>query len=195
MARPRDEDVRRKIVLATFDCVARDGVSGMSLREVARATGMSTGTITYHFGSRRKLLLNAIDYGYWRLPPEFFELAPPDALRWILHRYELSDEPRRTWWQFWLAVTSHAQSDPEVAQRLSQQHQSIVDRWHTCLERGMAGGQLRPGLDAAAEAARLTAYAHGLAISQLIAPSLVDWAAAELSRAVEALRVDVPTPS
>ena len=149
---------------------------------------MSTGTITYHFGSRRGLLMDAIDYGYWYLPPELFELSPADALRWVLHRYELSDEPRRTWWRFWLAITSYSQGDDEVAQRLLDQHQSIVDRWRTCLERGMADGQLGSDLDAAAEAARLAAYAHGLAISQLIDPSSTNWAAAELSRAVEALR-------
>lgn len=189
MAKPRGEDVRRQIILATFMCVARNGASGMTLREVARLTGMSTGTITYHFGSRRGLLLDAIDYGYWHLPPELFDMAPAEALRWVLHRYELSDDSRRTWWRFWLAITSHSQGDPDVAERLLLQHQSIVERWRGCLEQGMREGELRPDLNADAEAARLAAYAHGLAITQLIDPSSTRWAAAELSTAVDALRV------
>ena len=189
MAKPRGgEDVRRQIILATFMCVARDGAAGMSLREVARLTGMSTGTITYHFGSRRELLLDAVDYGYWHLPPELFEMAAADALRWVLHRYELSDDSRRTWWRFWLAITSHSQSDAEVAERLLLQHQSIVERWRGCLEQGMREGELRPDLNADAEAGRLAAYAHGLAITQLIDPSSTRWAAAELSSAVDTLR-------
>jgi AcrR family transcriptional regulator len=150
---------------------------------------MSTGTITYHFGSRRSLLLDAIDYGYWHLPPTLFELPPVDALRWVLHRYELSDDSRRTWWRFWLAITSHSQCDAEIAERLVRQHNSIVDRWRTCLERGVLDGQLRADFDPATEAARLAAYAHGLAITQLVDPSTTGWAAAELSCEVDALRV------
>ncbi|WP_158710317.1 TetR family transcriptional regulator C-terminal domain-containing protein [Streptomyces sp. NRRL F-5126] len=190
MARPRGDDVRRQIILATFRCVAREGVSGMSLREVARTTGTSTGTITYHFGSRHGLLLDAVEYGYWDLPQELYEMDPAQALRWVLHRYELSDEPRRSWWQFWLAITAHAQVDAEVSERLLAQTDSILVRWRACIERGIAAGQIAPDTDAATEAGRLAAYAHGLAIAQLINPSaaVTKWATEELTRAVEILR-------
>lgn len=84
-------------VTATFTSVAQRGVAGTSIREVARDTGLSTGTITCHFENRRTLLLDAIEYGYWRLPPGFYGLTPLDVFRWIIHRYVLTDSARRTW--------------------------------------------------------------------------------------------------
>ena len=189
MARPRGDDVRRQIVLATFECVAQRGVEGMSVREVARATGLSSGTVTYHFASRRSLLMDAIGYGYWRLPPRFETRDAATALSLVLRRYVLADRKRRTWWQFWLAVTSCAQTDAEVRAELGRQHTSIIERWRYCLDRGIAEGTFEPGLDTQVHAQRLTAYAHGLAVSQLIDPGQTGWAEAELRHAVDVLRL------
>ncbi|MGM7672203.1 TetR/AcrR family transcriptional regulator [Microbacterium sp. A93] len=188
MAKPKGEDVRRDVILATFACVARNGVPGTSMRDIARSTGLSTGTITYHFGSRHNLLLESIDYGYWRVPTNLESMAPHDAMRRVLNRYELRDEPRQIWWQYWLAMTSYAQSNAEAAQRLVKHHNWVLERWELCLNRGKSTGEFFPSVDPASEARRLAAFAHGLAIQQLIDPLSADWAADELSRAVDALR-------
>jgi hypothetical protein len=111
----------------------------------------------------------------------------------VLRRYVLADRKRRTWWQFWLAVTSCAQTDAEVRAELGRQHTSIIQRWRYCLDRGIVDGVFEPGLDTLAHAQRLTAYAHGLAVSQLIDPGQTAWAEAELRHAVDVLRPAVLT--
>ena len=128
-----------------------------------------------------------IAYGYWRLPAHFKTLDAAAALALVLRRYVLADRKRRTWWQFWLAVTSYAQNDDSVRAQLGTQHDSIVDRWRYCLEQGIGEGVFESGIDTGAHARRLTAYAHGLAVSQLIDPSQTSWAEAELTNAVDVL--------
>lgn len=189
MARPKGDGVRHQIVLATFEQIAQRGVQGLTLRDVAAAAGLSNGTVTYHFGSKHRLLMDAIEYGYWRLPEGFEDLDAASALSWVLRRYVLADQKRRSWWQFWLAVTFHAQTDEQVRQQLDTQHASIVRRWRFCVERGMADADFRPDLDPELEARRLTAYAHGLAVSQLIDPTQTPWAELELKQSVDALRI------
>lgn len=188
MARPRFEDVRRPIVRATFDCVARKGVSGMSVREVARITGLSTGTVTHHFGTRRELLLRAIEYGFEHLRPEFTALEPATALGWIIQQYDLSQQVRRTWWQFWLAVTVEAPTNPTVAEQMRQQLDAITDRWRTGLD-AVGTDRLSADVDLATAARQLATFGNGLIIDQLIDPSCSARAVIELKRRVEDLGV------
>jgi AcrR family transcriptional regulator len=164
----------------------------MTLREVARSTGLSTGTVTYHFGTRRGLLLEAVTYGYWHMPSWPANHDPVEAMRYVFRRYVLSTGQRRVWWQFWLAVTSHAQGDEELGEWLAEQHRSVVGRWAGCLERGVRQGVFRPEIDPQAEASRLAAYAHGLAVSQPIDRSQTAWAGTELTRELDQLRVGTP---
>jgi AcrR family transcriptional regulator len=50
--------VRRQLVLSVArDLILEKGLAATSLRDIARAAGVSTGTLTYHFGSLDELLL------------------------------------------------------------------------------------------------------------------------------------------
>jgi alkylation response protein AidB-like acyl-CoA dehydrogenase/AcrR family transcriptional regulator len=199
VARPLDDDVRRRIVLATFSLVAAHGVQGMTMRQVAETTGLSTGTVTYHFGTKRALLFAAVDY-YYEGRPRPRPAADADALaslRVVLRRYDLSDPRVETWWRFWLAVNAHAQrGDADLHERLAQHHHGALDVFRRLVATATADGTLRPPVAAggppmAAAAAedegeRLGLLAHGLAITQLVDPAsratAADRLAAELDR-------------
>ncbi len=187
MARPRNDDIRRLAILATFDCIASGGVAGLSFREVARLTESSTGTLSHHFGSRQQLLLEAIAYGYWRLPEGFANRPATHAMRYVLNRYELSTPKRRTWWKFWLAMTALAESDSEIHVAMAREYRSVVDRWVNSLARGQRAGLFRADFEPVVEANRLAAFAHGLAVAQLTDPSLTATAAASLDDALARL--------
>ncbi|WP_170111185.1 TetR/AcrR family transcriptional regulator [Antricoccus suffuscus] len=170
MARPRADDVRDRVVLETFAQIADRGVDGMSMRTLAAATGLSVGTITYHFTNKRRLLLEAITYGYQRRPSGFQDGDAVRSLQALLHRYDLGTEKRRTWWQFWLAVVTYAQKDDEIRSLLTAQHHSAVGRFRDLIFEGITSGELQD-VDVPATAERLVAQAHGLAIAQLVDPS------------------------
>jgi AcrR family transcriptional regulator len=182
MARPRCEGVRRDLILATFDSVAKHGVDRTSLRDIAKATGLSNGTVTYHFPTKQSLLRSAIGYGFLRTPDGYESADAETALDWVVSRYVLSTSRRRSWWQFWLAVTFYAQSDNEVRDRVAEHQSLIIDRWRSYLERRELAETGELSGKAQERARQLAAYAHGMAIHQLIEPSQTEWAETVIRR-------------
>lgn len=168
MARPRGDDVKRHVALATFELIAARGVDGMSMRTIADITGLSTGTINYHFGSKRGVLLASIEYGYRLRPHDWVEGDPATNLRSLLRRYELTTDVRRTWWQFWLAAASFAQHDDEVAQIFCHQHRWVIDRFSMVLRDGVQREVFGPMADVEASAVKMVNLAHGQAVAQLV---------------------------
>ena len=61
---PATRERRRELLRAVSELIARNGIDGMSMRQVADAAGMSTGTINYHFKNKRGLIMAAMDYVY-----------------------------------------------------------------------------------------------------------------------------------
>lgn len=173
MARPRADDVRRRVVLETFAQIADHGVDGMSMRALAAATGLSMGTINYHFTNKRQLLLDAISYGYQLPPTGYRDGAPLANLHALLRRYDLGTANRRTWWRFWLAVITYSQKDEEIRALMTEQHRSAIGRFRDLLTQGVAAGELGP-VDVDTMAEQLVAQAHGIALSQLVDPGATE---------------------
>jgi AcrR family transcriptional regulator len=53
-------DVRTRILEGTYECVARQGISGTSIEDAARAAGVSRATIYRHFPGGRDELMGAV---------------------------------------------------------------------------------------------------------------------------------------
>lgn len=49
-------DARARILRATFDLIAAEGLGAVTNRRIAAATGVSLGSLTYHFPSQQQLL-------------------------------------------------------------------------------------------------------------------------------------------
>lgn len=52
---------REKIISATLDTIAKEGLEGTTMRRVALTAGMSVGAITHHFPNREALLIDAMN--------------------------------------------------------------------------------------------------------------------------------------
>jgi AcrR family transcriptional regulator len=62
LAVPTDaETANRRILTATIDCILDRGFYRASSNEIARRAGMTWGAIQYHFGTREKLMLAALE--------------------------------------------------------------------------------------------------------------------------------------
>ena len=55
------ETANRRILTATIDCILDRGFYRASSNEIARRAGMTWGAIQYHFGTREKLMLAALE--------------------------------------------------------------------------------------------------------------------------------------
>jgi DNA-binding transcriptional regulator YbjK len=57
-----DPERRDRIIAATLDLIAEDGVAGVSHRKVAARAGVPLGSMTYHFASMGELLREAFEH-------------------------------------------------------------------------------------------------------------------------------------
>ena len=110
---------RDRLIEATILCMARYGPAGVSIEKITDAAGVSRGLVRHHFGSKRRLLVEA----FQRLVDEeraAFAAGPdtdddPAATLRTIVATEFSEElaaPERAhaWFGFWQA----ALGDPEL---------------------------------------------------------------------------------
>ena len=61
MGRPPDPERRQELLEAVVEYVLKNGLTGLSLRPLAKGVGTSARMLLYHFESREKLLALIID--------------------------------------------------------------------------------------------------------------------------------------
>ena len=178
---PEGVRTRTEVLRAVTRLIGEHGIDGMTMREVSRATGMSTGTINYHFTNKRSLILAALDAA--PAAPATGEAGGPlDRLQALFRGFVLEDLDRRAWWRFWVEVTAQAARDAELRERQRARMETQRREVEDLVSLGIQRGELRVELDPNLIAEPLLALAHGLAIQQLISPD-----AATVRRASDAI--------
>jgi AcrR family transcriptional regulator len=176
-----DEGVRDAVLRAATRLIGDHGMDGMTMRQVAEAAGVSTGTVNYHFRNKRGLILAAMDTA--GISPEVSSTSSAlGRIEALLSTFVLEDEPRRAWWRFWVEATAQAARDPALRARQHVQLEAQRREVEELVTLGIRAGELRPELDAAVLAEPLLALAHGLVLLQVTAPE-----AATVQRAADAL--------
>lgn len=175
--RPEVEAARRaQIIAAARACIARQGYDATTIRDVALASGVSTGTVNYYFSSKEALLVSALedvaaDFG--RRVRDAAHGAGDDAFAALVALVEatlpLPEEAPHAWYlwlEFWGRAYRHA--------GLSRIHVEVYRDWRRLIaetiERGVAAHQLRP-VDATAVARQLAGLIDGLAIHCIVGDS------------------------
>ena len=186
---PVDIDRHRDVPVTVYELIAAHGIDGTTMRQVAAAAGLSTGTLNYHFTNKRGLILAALDHAY-RLPRDWhrYEGSAVARLGRIARNYTVDRPQLGNWWRFWVEVTAHAARDPELGEHQRNQYRALVDFVADVIADGVASGELRADVDAKTEAARFLDLAHGVVLQQLLDPDSSAVAAALLSEAVDRLR-------
>jgi AcrR family transcriptional regulator len=148
-------EIRRHLIVgAARSVIAERGLFATSMRDIATASDVSLGTITYHFTGIAEILAEVLNdemdsfYG----PVIAAAKAAPDgraALREIVDGFIASSARAREHWVLWLDFWALSAHDPEYASLQSE----IYQRWHADVraffERGGADGSLRPASEEA----------------------------------------------
>ena len=89
-SKANDRAAREKIILAAIGCIEKDGLRRVTIRGIARAAGANSAAISYYFGSKERLVDEALKrtlenaFGDWeRLLVEERESAE-ESLRTVL---------------------------------------------------------------------------------------------------------------
>lgn len=164
-ARPASErnrhptEVRRHLIVeAARPVIAERGLFATSMRDIAAASEVSLGTVTYHFTGIAEILaevLNGEMDAFYRPVIDAARAAADGraALEAIVDGFIASTPRARQHWVLWLDFWALSAHDPSYASRQSQ----IYRRWHGDVQgvfaRGATDGTLcpDPGQDAVAE--------------------------------------------
>ncbi len=178
MARVSIESIRREQLLdAAIGLVATKGYDAITVRDIASAADVATGTISYWFASRDDLLRAALVESARRFTHRLdsaVEAAATPHEELLAHAVAAAPRtPAETaaqvvWIEFW----HQALRDPELRALLERLYDSWRERLAATVRRGIAAGAFRE-VDADDWARRFVALADGLALHVLLHPGSI----------------------
>ncbi len=166
------QERRREIIEALWRVTARDGLTGVSFREVAAEASVSVRRVQYYFGTKAQLLFAAlqllaqriVDRGMRGIAAAGSHPAPEAVLRAaILGAQPLDDESRRDLMLFFCFYVAGL-TDPSLADETVANQQWVVPLFRDLIEQAAARGHTRAGIDPDQEATLLFAAHTGLAL-------------------------------
>lgn len=166
------EERRRELAEAVWRVVLRDGVEGVSVREVAKEAGWSTGALRHYYGTKEELLASAArlleELVIRRLQQRPEGLTPREAVRAALCEVLPLDEQSRMVGRVWFAYLSRSLVDARIAEEHGMVFDGVRELCTRVTHEMSEIGQLAPGLDPDIEAARLHALVDGLTVHGLL---------------------------
>ena len=169
-----DQDSRRhEIAHAVWRIVLRDGVSAVSIRDVAAEAGLAVGSVRHVFGSKAELLEYSMALVHEqtrdRVAAHFAIKDPRKFAEAVLAELLPLDDQRRTELAVNMAVVAESPSHPGLRRVALDAQQAVSEACVAVLTRLRHDDLIRPGADMAYEAERLHALVDGLALHALTA--------------------------
>lgn len=166
---------RQQLIDATMKCIARKGIGGMTLGDVAREAGLSQGIVNLHFESKDNLLRETLETLAGEYRSQFeraLGLADESPAAGLLALMELDVSPGicqpaklAVWFAFWGEVKSRP-TYRKICDRIDSYYDEVVER--LCAEIIADGAYTHVTAGQAAMA--LTAMTNGLWLSCLVSP-------------------------
>jgi len=170
MSKIVDVDQRRlELARATANVIARRGVAGASLREVAAEAGWTTGTLVHYFTDKRELLAFTLETSLEQrrtTRAQRTDLDASDPLRALLSVALPADDEGRLHWTVTVAFAAHAASDD----RLQRVQRDAYRSFRSHLVALLLENEPLTTDDATVEAERLIALVDGIALQALFDP-------------------------
>jgi len=147
VADKRVERSKAAVLSETYRQLTQSGISGVSIDEVSRVSGVSKTTIYRHWPSRSALLIDACSR-LGNVPP------PPDtgSFRTDLHALvtELGKQLQSAAWaSVYPSIIDAAERDPEIAAMQSELHKGFMAPFHAVVERAKDRGEIQADKPAA----------------------------------------------
>ncbi len=111
---------RRELIEASWEVIANQGIEGITLRNVAKAAGCTTGRISHYFSGREQLLSSALRQAHKNAAVRMMKIANGklDAKQRLIRvSYEglPLDKSRLREWKVWIVFWAAAASSQNLA--------------------------------------------------------------------------------
>jgi AcrR family transcriptional regulator len=166
---------KREVAEAALEIIAREGVEGASLREIAHALGCTTGSLTHYFRNKDDLVGFVLDEIAGQLTEDLERLngavLPAEALRqWIGELLPHNPATRRSW-AVWFAFTAASLVQADLRKRQEVRDAVLLAKMTETIQavlkhRGVTVTQK----DVVAEAELLLCVVDGLGLHAIVAP-------------------------
>src|SRR4051812_17826572 len=152
MPRPKDQARRRlELVTAASDVVARKGIAGVRLRDVAEAAGMTSGNVLYYYDGLDELFFAAYERAVERFCVEREEavarLRKPSRKLAAALRLGVPTGPEDTEIRLLYEFEAVAFRSTECADLMAAYIERQVDMYESILRDGKAAGEFEPAGD------------------------------------------------
>jgi AcrR family transcriptional regulator len=148
IADKRVERSKAAVLAETYRQLTQSGISGVSIDEVSRVSGVSKTTIYRHWPSRSALLIDACS----RLGGNAHQAPDTGTLRGDVHALaaNLAEQLQTAAWaSVYPSIIDAAERDPEIATMQSELHKGFMAPFNAIVERAKARGEIPPGKPAA----------------------------------------------
>ena len=148
MARPRSDEARRKALEATRDLIVENGVTNLTIEDVAARSGVAKTTIYRHWPERASLIVDAVNamFEHLRTPDTGTLRGDLESFFGAVMRTDLSGNVG----QIMPSIIEAAGRDPEMAYLLDRIGGERERVCRTIIERALERGEIREavaGLD------------------------------------------------
>jgi AcrR family transcriptional regulator len=194
MPKTIDRQARERVVgEAAWRVVVRDGVTKLSVRNVAAEAGIAAGSLRYLFPTQEALRAYVLDLVRQRVTDRISGMSTQQPLRRAVEEYFSQllplDTERRVEMEVFLSVGVLALTDPALRPAYERAHHDLREGCRQMLAL-LATDPDYSALDPDSETARTHAFIDGLALHLLRQPldESTTWATDELARHLDSLR-------
>lgn len=174
------EETRKRILEATMRCVAEVGYSRATIREIARAAHMTSGSLYHYFPNKAELVKATFDEVATIAVPRLAQAAERNVST-LEKLIGVLDESVRVMQDYPLAVAFdraiRAESPPDLhlAETSDLRFTALRSLIHTILEHGTRANELAPGVDVDSAADAIFLIFRGLNEYAASAPPAVEY--------------------
>jgi TetR/AcrR family transcriptional repressor of bet genes len=170
---------RQKLLLATIEIIAKEGLDGVTMSKVTKKTNLSRGMCNYHFETKEQLMIEAFQHIYrehlkaWQAALKDLSVGPEERLKKLITSLLTSPvaEPDKitVWLAFW-SVRSTRKTYFELCADSDREYEREVEN---ALRQIAGDAEMINGMSLQAISISLTAMIDGLYIQYVIAPGLL----------------------
>jgi AcrR family transcriptional regulator len=168
------ESKRIQIAEATWKVIVRDGLDNATVRNIAKESGISVGSLRHYFPSQADLLLFSMELVSDRVLKRLEEKPKTDdpivALQERISEVLPLDEERRVEAEVWLVFSAKALVDVRLKQLSKQVYEEMRHGFNRVIQVLQKLGLARDDLRVDLEAYRLHALVDGMALHHLMYP-------------------------
>ncbi|MFD2614195.1 TetR/AcrR family transcriptional regulator [Paenibacillus gansuensis] len=165
---------REQLAEAAWHIIRRDGIEGVSVRNVAEEAGMSLGSLRHYFTTQSELIAFSMRLASDRVTARIAKLTfsgnPRKDVQMLVCELVPLNEDTIAESEIWLALTAKALVDPVLKTHFQEVHSQLQAFFLQAMHAFAAIEQALPGLQPELEAKRLHALVDGLVLHGILLP-------------------------